>query len=71
MQVEISTLEVSKLARDRGCVLKVLLSGGDPLYWVENHVFIGKPFDRLDDLVNFIGLLPLTGISNAVPVPSP
>lgn len=71
MQVEITTLEVSKLAHDRGCVLKVLLAGGDPLYWVENHVFIGKPFDRLDDLAKFIRLLPLAGIPNAGPISNP
>lgn len=59
MQLEISTFEVSRLAQARGCVLRVLLSGGDPLYWVENQVFIGKPFDRLDELVQFIGLLPV------------
>jgi hypothetical protein len=58
MQAEISALEVSKLAQDRGCILKVLLSDGDPLYWVENQLFIGKPFDRLDELVQFICLLP-------------
>lgn len=59
MQLEISTLEVSKLAQDRGCTLKVLQSDGDPLYWVENQNFIGKPFVRLDDLAQFICLLPV------------
>lgn len=66
MQTETNTSEVSKLAQDRGCVLKVLQSDETPLYWdetplywVENQIFIGKPFDRLDDLVKFICLLPV------------
>ncbi|WAL61937.1 hypothetical protein [Thermocoleostomius sinensis] len=62
MQVEISTLEVSKLAQDRGCVLRILQSDEYPLYWVENQVFIGRPFDRLEDLVKFIGLLPMMAV---------
>lgn len=59
MQVEISTVEVSKLAQDRGCVLRMQQAGEPPLYWVENQIFIGKPFERLDDLVKFICLLPV------------
>jgi hypothetical protein len=62
MQVEISTIEVSKLAQDRGCILRILQSDGHPLYWVENQVFIGRPFDRLEDLVKFIGLLPVMAV---------
>lgn len=60
MKVEMSTVEVSKLAQDRGCILKVLPSDENPLYWVENQFFIGRPFRRLDDLVKFICLLPVT-----------
>ncbi|PSB20780.1 hypothetical protein C7B76_05735 [filamentous cyanobacterium CCP2] len=56
-----NTLEVSQLAADRGCILKILHIDDSDLYWVENHVFIGKPFDRLDDLVQFIRLLPVLG----------
>lgn len=59
MQVETNTLEVSKLAEGRGCILKVLQSDESPLYWVENQIFIGKPFECLDDLVKFICLLPV------------
>lgn len=54
-----STVEVSKLAQARGCVLKVLHADDVPLYWVENHVFIGKPFRCLEELVQFILVLPL------------
>jgi hypothetical protein len=62
-----NTFEVSQLAADRGCILKILhlndsaLYDDSALYWVENHLFIGKPFDRLDDLVQFIRLLPVLG----------
>lgn len=37
----------------------MLQSDGDPLYWVENQIFIGKPFACLDDLAQFIRLLPM------------
>ncbi|WP_416670532.1 hypothetical protein [Egbenema bharatensis] len=53
-----NTLEVSQLAADRGCILKTLHIDDSALYWVENHVFISKPFEHLDDLVQLIRLLP-------------
>lgn len=54
------TTEVSELAQDRGCILKVLdAEDAPPIYWVENQVFIGKPFRKLDDLAKFIYLLPV------------
>ncbi len=55
-------LEISQLAHTRGCILKVLHIDDTPIYWVENHVFIGKPVRQLEELATFLHLLPiLTG----------
>jgi hypothetical protein len=54
-----NTVEISQLAADRGCILKILPLEDSVLYWVENHLFIGKPFDCLDELGQFIRLLPV------------
>lgn len=50
--------EVVELAHDRGYQLK-MIRGETPLYWIENQLFIGRPFKRLEELVHFIHLLPI------------
>lgn len=60
--LDTKTLEISQLAYTRGCILKVLHTDDTPIYWVENQVFIGKPFRKLEELATFLHLLPiLTG----------
>jgi hypothetical protein len=54
-----TTVDVSKLAQDRGCTLKVMLADDSPIYWVENSVFIGRPYSCLDELIRFIQILPI------------
>lgn len=54
-----SMVEVFKLAQERNCVLKIMQLDGTFLYWVENHHFIGKPYEKLDELVGFIKTLPV------------
>jgi hypothetical protein len=51
--------EVSTLADTRGCILKTMLTNNTSFYWVENHHFIGKPYNCLNDLAEFIQKLPL------------
>ncbi|GAB4241416.1 MAG: hypothetical protein Kow00121_67550 [Elainellaceae cyanobacterium] len=53
--------EIAQLAHDRGCVLRTSQGDDVPLYWVENQLFIGKPFECLDELTRFINLLPVMG----------
>jgi hypothetical protein len=60
-----NTLEVSQLAADRGCILKMIHIDDSALYWVENHVFVSKPFERLEDLVQLIRLLPRLSICSS------
>ncbi|MGG6294547.1 hypothetical protein ACQ4M4_08990 [Leptolyngbya sp. AN02str] len=50
--------EIFRLAQDRGCVLKIMQYDGALFYWVENQHFISKPYQRLDELSNFILSLP-------------
>jgi hypothetical protein len=51
--------EVSKLANTRGCILQMVDCGGVLLYWIENAIFVSKPFDRLEELVDLILCLPI------------
>lgn len=51
--------DISRLAEDRGCILKISMMGDQLMYWVENHYFIGRPYSQMDDLVEFIETLPL------------
>ncbi|MCL6434637.1 MAG: hypothetical protein K6T90_10570 [Leptolyngbyaceae cyanobacterium HOT.MB2.61] len=51
-------IEAFRLAHDKGCILKVLLTEDTPIYWIENSHFISKPFGCLDDLVTFLKQLP-------------
>ncbi len=52
-------LDVAKLASDRGCTLKMTRLDNAVMYWVENCLFIGKPYSQLDDLIAFLVKLPL------------
>ncbi|WP_448597415.1 hypothetical protein [Thermoleptolyngbya sp.] len=51
--------DVSLLAEDRGCTLRVSLIDDCLMYWVESRYFIGRPYSQLNDLVEFIETLPL------------
>jgi hypothetical protein len=51
-------IEVSKLARDKGCALRVRAEGGASIYWIENPHFIGKPYANLNDLITFLQSFP-------------
>lgn len=53
--------EISKLAFSRGCSLN--MSGQDDvlLYWIENTIFVSKPFEQLEELVDLILRLPICG----------
>ncbi len=50
--------DVSKLAQDKGCALKVVFADDMFFCWIENSHFVGKPFTSLDELVNFLHALP-------------
>ena len=52
-------LDVAKLASDRGCTLKMTQLDNAMMYWVENRLFIGRPYPQLDDLIVFLRKLPL------------
>lgn len=52
-------IEASRLAHDKGCVLKVIFTDDTSIYWIENSHFISKPFGCLDDLVTFLKQLPV------------
>ncbi|MBD2092272.1 hypothetical protein H6F67_20700 [Microcoleus sp. FACHB-1515] len=52
-------LDVAQLAADRGCMLKMMRIDDAALYWVENCLFIGKPYAQLDDLIAVLLKLPL------------
>ncbi|HEY9640371.1 MAG TPA: hypothetical protein V6C57_07800 [Coleofasciculaceae cyanobacterium] len=54
-----NALEVEKLAQAKGCTLKAIEADKSPLYWVENHYFIGKPYACLAELAQFIQWLPI------------
>lgn len=51
--------EVSKLAHVRGCVLQIAGCDGALLYWIENAIFVSKPFDCLENLVDLLLHLPV------------
>lgn len=51
--------DVAQLAADRGCTLKMMRLDNAAMYWVENCLFIGKPYAQLDDLTTFLVKLPL------------
>lgn len=53
-----SVTEVCKLAHTKGCSLQMIACDGVLLYWVENAIFISKPFDRLEELVELVLCLP-------------
>lgn len=50
-------LDLSRLAEDRDCILKISLMGDQLIYWVENRYFIGRPYSQMNDLVEFIETL--------------
>lgn len=51
--------EVSKLAYLRGCNLQVMGYNGVLLYWIENSIFVSKPFSRLEELIDLLLRLPV------------
>lgn len=52
-------IDIAQLAADRGCTLKMMRVDNDAVYWVENCIFIGKPYTQLDDLIAVLLKLPL------------
>ncbi|MBW4658374.1 MAG: hypothetical protein KME15_06850 [Drouetiella hepatica Uher 2000/2452] len=48
----------ARLAKAKGCVLRVMQTDEDLLYWIENSCFIGRPYECLNELVQFIQILP-------------
>lgn len=51
-------VEAFKLAHDHGYTLKVMLADEQCFYWLENHYFIGKPFECLEELLKFLQKMP-------------
>ena len=56
----VNLVDVSKLAFERGCTLMMMSSEASLMYWVENHHFVGKPYQRLDELALLLQKLPQT-----------
>jgi hypothetical protein len=52
-------LEVSRLACDKGYILQQSDTDGDPIYWIENCLFISKPFYSLNALALLLRILPV------------
>ena len=52
-------IDVAQLAAARGCTLKIMRTDHAALYWVENCLFVGKPYAQLDELVDVLIKLPL------------
>jgi len=48
----------ASLAQTKGCVLRVMQADEDLLYWIENSCFIGRPYECLHELIQFIQILP-------------
>ena len=49
-RIDVSQIDVAKLAQDKGCTLKMQNADDAPFYWVENGYFISRPFCRLTEL---------------------
>ncbi len=55
----------ASLAKAKGCVLKVMQVDEDLLYWIENSCFIGRPYECLNELIQFLHILPSCLISSS------
>ncbi len=62
-RIEVSQIDVAKLAQAKGCTLKMQNADDAPFYWVENGYFISRPFCRLIELKRFIQKLPVLKVS--------
>ncbi len=49
---------LSKLAQERGYILKTQSIDDTHIYWVEGSLFIGKPYRSLHELALFLCRLP-------------
>lgn len=63
-------MAVSQLANAKGCNLRILRSDNESIYWIENRYFIGRPYNCLEELVQFIQHLPLALEDNFAIAPS-
>ncbi|HEY9625900.1 MAG TPA: hypothetical protein V6C84_01235 [Coleofasciculaceae cyanobacterium] len=54
-----SLATATSLAQAKGCDLKVMQADERLFYWIENSWFVGRPYECLNDLIQFIQVLPL------------